>query len=359
MTPTSSTTITFDRNQSSYLTRTMSPLDDSRSPPCTPRSTAKLSTRFSSDTVLGIIKSYDPHSSPRVPCPSPPVGVSPRFDFGFNSSHKVADSTSDAAVAICRTCQQPIPSSPGVCERCKQTIILPSPSGVNTPASSPPKWKTHRPSSTSVQLVDPPIRLSSLRPPPKPRTDSPRSSHEGSRSRKASLTDPNEPFLRLQISRKPDPLPTTHPSTPTTPPSTSHARPFSPTNSSTPLTRIATIANMTTARPSTRHTSATPSELSTMYPDVASSATTSPPSVSRASYQLQHTTSAWDDWDSEEEEEKSLVKYWRGRRWRSSRGSLGGQGSGGSRRDSEGKDEGKKRRVGGFVRVISCGCAED
>lgn len=86
----------------------------------------------------------------------------------------------------------------------------------------------------------------------------------------------------------------------------------------------------------------------------------------RASYQLQNTTSAWEDSDSEDEEKVGLVRYWRGRRWRGSRGSLGGQ-STQARRDSATNEDdvkkadasasGKKRR--GFVRVISCGCNED
>lgn len=90
-----------------------------------------------------------------------------------------------------------------------------------------------------------------------------------------------------------------------------------------------------------------------------SNATASPPSVSRASYNLQNQMSAW-DWDSDDEEEKAgLVRYWRGRKWRGSRGSLGGT----SGRDSVAKEESakeeSKRKRRGFVRVISCGCVED
>ncbi|KAF2867974.1 hypothetical protein BDV95DRAFT_501828 [Massariosphaeria phaeospora] len=119
-----------------------------------------------------------------------------------------------------------------------------------------------------------------------------------------------------------------------------------------------------------RHASATPSELSTLYPYMSNSSTTttSPPSVCRASVSVQNATSAWDDWDSDEEK-AGLVGYWRGRRWRGSRGSLGGapggaSASGSARRDSGATKEesvreegGRKRR--GFVRVISCGCGED
>ncbi|KAF1951684.1 hypothetical protein CC80DRAFT_573734, partial [Byssothecium circinans] len=429
---TSISTVTITPNQSSPLGRTMSPFKAPRPPPCTPANTAKLwdeyerravenarrrettcststrQTRFSSDTVLGIIKSYDPHSSPRIPCPSPSAAASPPFDFGFSNPRKTNDTTSGATVATCKICKQPIPSSPGVCEACKKTIILPSLSGestppltpacrnfastdlpqlekvsssaVTTPTSSPPKRQYRRCSSTSAQLVDPPIRLSSLLPPPPPtrtpaaRRESPRSSVEDApRPRKTSLTDPNEPFLRLQIPRKPvtAPLPATHqPSTPSTPPpppsSTPHSKP--------PPLALSLANTPPTTRPPTRHTSATPSELSTLYPYLASptTSTASPPSLARTSYQLQHTTSAWDEWDSDEEEEKAgLVRYWRGRRWRGSRGSRGSLGGGsakgagggagggtgtGSMNVGDGGEGGVGRKRRGFVRVLSCGC---
>ncbi|KAF2254808.1 hypothetical protein BU26DRAFT_514651 [Trematosphaeria pertusa] len=403
----------FDPPQSSPLARTTSPFKDTRPSPCPPAETAKLwdeyekravdnarrrettcpsspsvasqSGRFSSTTVLDIIKSYDPLSSPRIPCPSPSIGASPHFDFGFTK--QTFDSAASTTVAICKTCKRSITSLSGICEKCKKTIIFPSTagettpplspaarnfastdlpqlhkncsSGTTTPSSSPPKRKARRqPSST--QLIDPPIRLSSLRPPP-PLQDTPRSSTEAPRPRKASLTpDLSEPFARLQLSRKPLPLPPA--AYPATPPSTSHSH----HSSSAPRTRPSSLANITTPPPSTnysRHNSATPSELSTLYPYISSSSTTtSPPSVCRASYRLQNTTSAWDDWDSEDEEEKAgLVGYWRARKWRGSRGSLGGQSAAKvERRESGGaKEEGGRKRPRGFVRVISCGCSED
>ncbi|KAF2000684.1 hypothetical protein P154DRAFT_619927 [Amniculicola lignicola CBS 123094] len=314
----------------------------------------KSSQRFSSGTVLDIIKSYDPHSSPRVPSSTT---ASPRFEFGFPgsaSSRRAAAATSSTTVATCKTCERPIDSASGICEKCIRIIGI---SPKFSPAT-PPITPTRR----SLQSQDIPIRLSSLRPPPPP-TDAKKPSQRASRSRKSSLTDPNEPFLRLQISRKP--VARTHPSSPTTPPSTSYCH-----SSSCP--RPSSLVNITThpsVAPYNGHKSATPSEYSTLYPYISSSTTASPPSVCRASYNLQNTTSAWDDWDSDEEEKAGLVGYWRGRKWRGSRGSL----SAVSGRDSASKDEGamsseegrdtrdakreKKRR--GFVRVISCGCNED
>ncbi|KAF2192659.1 hypothetical protein K469DRAFT_746035 [Zopfia rhizophila CBS 207.26] len=407
-----SSSSTFAPHQSSPLARATFPLKDPKTPPCTPRNTARLwdeyekraienakrrettfsstplrvpeSQRFSSGTVLDIIKSYDPYSSPRAPVSSPvsSIAASPQFDFGFsNSSHQksISDLISSTTVAICKTCKQSIPSASGICGKCKRTIVLDSKSGettpplnpscrnfastdllklhkesasgTTTPTSSSPKRKSQRP--TSNQLNELPIHLSSLDPLP---PLNPPCSTENPRSRNPSLTDPNEPFLRLQITRKP--VPRTHPSSPTTPPSTSHS------HTSSPHTRPSSLVNITTPPQDTdysRHVSATPSELSILYPYI-SGATTTPPGVSRANYNLQNTMSAWDDWDSDEEEEKvRLVDYWRGRKWRGSRGSLGGTASAGGRRDSAGKEEpgkgeGKKKR--GFIRVMSCGCAD-
>lgn len=381
-----------------------SPFKDPRSaPPCMPRHTAKLwdeyekkaienvkrresahsghvsiqapqSQRFSSGTVLDIIKSYDPHASPGLTTAS----GSPRFDFGFSTllhDNAGSGSASNTTVAICKTCKQSVTSASGICERCNRIIVLPSSYGESTPSLSPscqiiastdipklseeptsePLSPTSLPKrisqqSTSFQLLDPPIRRSSLKPPPGHEVDSPPS--DPTQSRKGSLADPKEPPFRLHIPRKP--LPRAHPASPITPPSTSHSQ------TSTPHTRPSSLANITTPPQYanySRKTSATPSELSTLYPYVSNP--TTPLSVCRSSYQLQNTTSAWDDWESDEEK-AGLVAYWRSKKWKGSRSNLGNSGSG--RRESAGKDEsvkeeGRKKRRG-FVRVISCGCRE-
>jgi hypothetical protein len=412
---TSTTTLAFAPHQPSPLARTTSPFKDPRTPPCTPRTpTAKLwdeyerramenarrrettcgsslqspqLQRFSSGAVFDIIKKYDPHSSqysPRISGISPTTSAteSPNFEFGFPGSARHrgrADSVYSTTVAICKTCKEAISSSSGICEKCMKTIVISSTSGESTPPLGPacrnfastdlpklhkestsgtttpaprsPKRKSRR--SSSTQLADPPIRLSSLRP---LRTcENPKSSSEAPRPRKSSLTDPNEAFMRLQIARKPVPIPRTLPVSPTTLPSTSHS------HVSNTRTRCSSLANVTEpsqfAHP--RHASATPSELSTMAP-CTSNTTTSPPSVSRASYNLENQTSAW-DWDSDDEEEKAgLVGYWRARKWRGSRGSLGGTSG---KRDIASKEESVKeeckRKRRGFVRVISCGCGEE
>lgn len=414
-----STTMKFTPQHSSPLARTTSPFQEPRPAPCTPGNTAQIwdeyerravenvrrrdtawstsrrqtqQSRFSSGTVLDIIKSYDSHPS-KISL----MKGSPQFDFGFPTQQfsrlSIAKSTT---LATCKTCKEPITSALGICEACKKTIII-SARGEATPPSTPtaksftsnmlsavqnaspprstastsasPKRKPHR--SASAQLVDPPIRLSSLRPPPSSQ-NTPHTSAEASRSRKSSLPGSLDITPRLHISRKPvpapAPAPTSHPPTPTTPPSTSHSQP--PTTEPRPSSLATLTTPPTIATPvhrSTRHTSATPSELSTLYPYLTNSTpTTSPPSVCRASYQLQNTMSAWEDSDSEDEEKVGLVKYWRGRRWRGSRGSLGGQ-SGLGRRESAGtgtgighdeegrKVEGDGRRKRRFVRVISCG----
>jgi len=211
------------------------------------------------------------------------------------------------------------------------------------PETSPKCSKERGP--TSVHVANLPIRLLPL---------TPLQTVEAPPPRKSSLTDPNEPFLRLQISRKPCPPPQI---SPTTPPSASYlsarTRPCSLTNTTSPL--------QYSSYP--RHTSATPSELSTLAPYMSNS--TTPPSTCHSSYNIQN-VSAWDEWDSEEEEKAGLVGYWKGRKWRGSRGSLGGASANGTageaKRDScgrgeEGGREGKRRMR--LVRVMSCGCGED
>lgn len=345
------------------------------------------SQRISNGTVFDIIRSYDTPASP-VP--------SAKFDFDFGTPktrRKASRPATPSTVAICKTCRGSIDYSSGVCEKCMRSIVLPpsgestplspsrrnfattnlprlhkeSTSGTSTPTSTSPKRRPQRDSATHLLDHEPPIRLSSLRPPPT-LEQAPRISTDTTRSRKSSLTDPNEPFLRLQISRKP--LPRTSPSTPSTPPYNAHAHAHTRTPShvhahitTPPSNSNSHYTHTHSAYPS--HASATPSELSTLYPYIShSTATTSPPSVCRASYSLQNTTSAWDDWDSDEEDKAGLVGYWRGKKWRGSRGSLGGSAATTTRESASagedgGKEEGKrsgKRR--GFVRVLSCGCGE-
>jgi hypothetical protein len=135
---------------------------------------------------------------------------------------------------------------------------------------------------------------------------------EANRSRKASLTDPNEPFLRLQYAYQYAPLtysiPTTPTYPPTSPPSTIPSRistrPSSFAQMASPLTQNAIMPSYT------RHNSATPSELSQLH-HYAPVAPTSPPSLHHVNTGLQNTTSAWDDWDSDGEDKVRLVGYWK------------------------------------------------
>ncbi|KAL5388894.1 hypothetical protein PMIN03_003942 [Paraphaeosphaeria minitans] len=418
--------MTFTPQHSSPLARTISPFKDPRTPPCTPGNTAQLwdeyerravedakrrettprsarrqaqASHLSSGTVYNFIRSHDTHSSPR---PSS-TKKSPQLGFDFPTRQHPQLPTEPTTVAICKTCKGPIRSTLGICEGCKKTIVLSSPAGQATPPLTPttpafpasdllrsakptspgttsptstsPRRRAHRSSASASastpHTFDPPIRLSSLRPPPTLQT-TPRSSLDAalSRPRKASLPDAAD---RHHLTRKP--IPTPGPTSPMTPPSTSHSRTFShPSPSPWATARPCSLANITTPpttagayySASARHSSvsgAAPSEL-------ASLPSTSPPSVCRASYSLQNTMSAWEESDSEDEEKRGLVKYWRGRRWRGSIGGGGrraseaggagsgegeGEGANANANAGSGKVGGKGRRRG-FVRVISCGC---
>ncbi|KAF2022098.1 hypothetical protein BU24DRAFT_488386 [Aaosphaeria arxii CBS 175.79] len=414
----------FTPYQSSPLARTTSPFKDPRTPPQTPSQTAKLwdeyerraveiakrretacatrsartgssPQRLSSGIILDVTEKHEPIPSTGIAVPSPVLSppIHSNFDFDFHTPtyRKPNTDTPPATVAICKTCRQSITTASGFCEQCKRTIVLSPPlqTGETTPPLSPacrnfastdlsklerisaqepttpnstsPKRRTRKTSCS--QTADHPIRLSSLRPPPKQSLDE---THP--RVRKASLTDPNEAFIRLHISRKPLPSQPSSPTTPTTPPPTAHSH---HTSGSHPRTRPSSLANITTPPQYAsypRHNSVSPSELSTLYPYVSmATATTTSPSLHRTSYSLQNTTSAWDDSDSEGEEEKAgLVGYWRSRKWRGSRGSIGTQDTSRGRRTSDGteegrkessvREEGKRKKRGAFVRVISCGC---
>lgn len=262
----------------------------------------------------------------------------------------------------------------------------------NMPVASSPTRKSFCPLPS--QRVDAPVRLDSLRPPPPPSAVP-----EPARNRKVSLTDPNEPFLRLQIthhqtSYQPRAHSQSHPTTPTFLPNTSS------TTKPRASTRPSSLANNTSLPPSTHHStrnnSATPSDLSSLFP-YASTVTTSPPSVCRSSFALQNPTSAWDDWDSESEGEKVRLVGWIGRRKakgksvdKESKNSIDSTSSEGDMlvrdkkaskeedrlekfrlqtaesartsrlsRDSQTQEQSaKKKRPSGFVRAISCGCRQ-
>ncbi|KAF2275016.1 uncharacterized protein EI97DRAFT_84943 [Westerdykella ornata] len=384
------------------------------------------SQRFSNGTLVDIIKSYDPTAS---------AASTPKLDFDFplrNHRHSTPSTsvpTTGVAVAICKACKDPIDSTSGVCEACMKTIIISPSSSPSTPllspcsrnfastdlpklhkesasgsttpaASSSPGRKTYRPTS---QLTDPPIRLSSLHAlePKKPSPYSATTSSQQS-TRKASLTDPNEPFLRLQLSRKPLPA-TPHPLAPSTPSSAGRPspdsgrrkRPSSLKPVPTPPQREqghghahahsvshlpAWSLHSSSSHPSPHYQPSTSLHHHPVYHYPGSTRTSAPASLNRASY-IQNAVSAWDDWDSDDEEEDKvgLVGYWKGRVWRGSSGSLAAGGHGeekqtkargkkkakegnGAKSEEEeeqsganGKKGKKEKRRSVFVRVMSCG----
>jgi hypothetical protein len=401
-------TMTFAPHQPSPLARTTSPFQDPRTPPTTPGKTAKLWDEYEKRAVENARRregnSQGSHtqrsSASDLSRNSATVIASARssFDFKFRSR---ATASSTSTVAICKSCKQPIAYASGICEPCKKTIILPPTSGESTPPLSPasrnfassdlqelnrklsreenttpqvtsPKRRSFCPMPT--QMLDPPIRLSSLRPPPGQEPVV-----EANRTRKTSLTDPNEPFLRLQIAPTTyQPRSGSHPASPTypptTPPSTSHSR---------TSTRPSSLANTVSPRspavhipthPYGRHNSAMPSELSSLYPHTSRTASVN------TGYGLQHATSAWDDWDSDEEGEKAglvgLMKSIGKAKKKERNDSMESvsarldfareeerKKSREQRRqseDSDDKEAKKKKRPSGFVRAISCGgCRED
>lgn len=414
----------FTPQHSSPLARTTSPFKDPRPPPCTPGKTAKLWDEYEARAVENARKRDRKSHPQRSSTPTgrkgsematPPKVTAARssFDFKFRRGHTV---TPSATVSICKTCKQPVTYSSGICERCKQTIVLTSSTSETTPSLSPSArnfastnlQQLHNSSLEEIsmpisasptrrsfcplptKLLDPPVRLDSLRPPP-----SLDATLEPARSRKVSLTDPNDTILRLQITQQHayENRSHSHPATPTfapaTPPSTSHSQ---------SSTRPSSLTNMsqlpTSTYPYTRNDSATPSELSSMFPYISSVAA-SPPSLCRSSYTVQNTMSAWDDWDSDDECEKMRLVGWMGRRKakrksgeKESKGSMDSfnsepettkdRRSKQSREDerleqarletaeiarasriaSESKSVGR-RRPSGFVRVISCGCSQE
>lgn len=318
------------------LPRRPSPFKDPRPAPCTPAKTARAWDEYEKQARQNAKRRDRASQAPRPQrnSASSDIGKGSRsststarssYDFKFRNMPIAAS----AAVATCKSCKQSITYASGICERCKKTIILPSPAGESTPPLSPGDRNF---ASTDLQLLEkhtsqedynirssisskrqeypsglqftnPPIRLDSLRPPPNPQDVM-----EAARSRKTSLTDPNEPFLRFQYAHQYAPatssIPTTPTYPPTSPPSTVPSRvstrPSSFAQMTSPLVQNAVLPTLA------RYNSATPSESSHVqhYAPV-------PPSLYQVNNALQNTTSAWDDWDSDGEEKVRLVGYWK------------------------------------------------
>ena len=183
-------------------------------------------------------------------------------------------------------------------------------------------------------------------------------SQQPRRTRNPSLTDPNAPRMRC-LERKPLPPP----------PPSQQKQQQQQQQCSTPLSPFppaaAAFRSGGSATPTARRVrtgiSSPPS--ATSLPDFPSPPSVSPSScgiaspVRCASYALQQTVSVWED---DDDEKANLVDYFK-RGLRGSKSSF--LGGGGGRRESEQvllrKGMGQKQGrgwVGGFVRVVSCGC---
>lgn len=336
-----SSVMAHNPTQPSVFVRKASPFKDPRPAPCTPAKTARAWDEYEKQARQNAKRRdrASQASQPKRDSAASDAGKGSRsssstarssYDFKFRNV-----SIATSAVATCKSCMQPITYSSGICERCKRTIILASPTGESTPPLTPsarnfastdlhllekhtsledsrsqssnlPKRRGNLP---NLQFTNPPIRLDSLRPPPEVKDFV-----EPNRSRKASLTDPNEPFLRLQYAHQYAPNTYSIPSTPTYPPTSPPStvpsrvstRPSSFAQMTSPLTQHAVLPSFV------RQNSGTPSELSHLqhYAPVPVGST-SPPSLHNVNSALQNTTSAWDDWDSDGEEKVRLVGYWK------------------------------------------------
>ncbi|KAH6620056.1 hypothetical protein C7974DRAFT_225384 [Boeremia exigua] len=332
-------TMTHNPAQPSLYPRKASPFKDPRPAPCTPAKTARAWDEYEKQARQNARRRdrASQASQPQRNSASSDVGKGSRsssstarssYDFKFRNM-----TMATSAVAICKSCKQSITYTSGICERCKKTIIIPS-AGESTPPLSPaarnfastdlhllekhtsqedsrippsdsPRRKAYPP---ALHFTNPPVRLDSLRPPPNTQD-----LMEANRSRKASLTDPNEPFLRLQYAHPYVPSTYSIPSTPTYPPtgppstipSRVSTRPSSFAQMTSPLTQNATMPSYV------RQNSATPSELSHLHHYAPVALGSSPPSLHHVNSALQNTTSAWDDWDSDGEEKVRLVGYWK------------------------------------------------
>jgi hypothetical protein len=128
----------------SPLSRKASPFKDPRPAPCTPAKTAKVWDEYEKQARQNA-KRRDRASQSTQPqrnSASSDVGKGSRsststarssYDFKFRNIPIVTSK----AIATCKGCLQPITYSSGVCERCKKTIILPSPTGESTPPLTP------------------------------------------------------------------------------------------------------------------------------------------------------------------------------------------------------------------------------
>jgi len=330
-------------NQPVSLTRIPSAFKDPRPPPSTPSKTAQLWDEYEKQAVEKEKEREREestqtsqvllHTAPNTRRARPQFDRSTSrssFDFQFRRAHAATPSTT---VSICKTCQHPIIYASGICELCIKTIVLPAP-GEATPPVSPvtrnfPMSELRQdhtmPSGEEAIIPIPisprrasfcplpphmaelPMRMSSLQSP----SAEQEAELETSRQRKESLTDPNQPILRLQITHVPRSQPDSHPTTPTSPP-------WTQSRSSTRRSSLANVALLPTQPwPHARNDSATLSEMSTLYPS-ASAGASSPPTSCRVGYPLQTTVSAWDDWDSDDD--KVGLAGWMGRRKARGRG---------------------------------------
>ncbi|KAJ4383961.1 hypothetical protein N0V86_000805 [Didymella sp. IMI 355093] len=321
------------------LSRKASPFKDPRPAPCTPAKTAEAWDEYEKQARQNARRRDRASHSSQTQRNSASSDVAKlsrssssttrsSYDFKFRNVPIVTSK----AVATCKSCERPIAYSSGICELCKKIIILPSPGESTSPltpaarnfastdlhllekATSQEDQNFRTPSLSkrkgcplALQLTNPPARFDSLHPPPNAQD-----LVEANRSRKTSLTDPNEPFLRLQYTQQIAPYTYSIPSTPTYPPTSPPStipsrvstRPSSFAQMTSPLTQNAIMPCYT------RKNSATPSEYGQVN-HYAPLAPTSPPSLHYVNHDLQNTTSAWDDWDSDGEEKIRLVGKWK------------------------------------------------
>ncbi|KAF2817488.1 uncharacterized protein BDZ99DRAFT_470486 [Mytilinidion resinicola] len=404
---------------SSPLKRTASPFTDPRTPPCSPKNTEQIwdeyercarersksrkasfsslhlraleSQRFSNGTVLDIIKSYDPYSSPKAPASSPSSSVapSPRIEAppSFSQRKNTLQGTS-LSRTVCEACENSAISPSTICEDCKPKTIAPTsilhiedvPSQLNTEqltssaAYVSKRQKHHTPSnsrsseastSKSIQTSQKrsaktnqctlPIRLSSLdHSRTHDRSSEPPVLHQDLPSSKISTPAP-------RIPRKPVPQPTTPVgcSFPLLSPTFNHSSITSPPPSTPPSTASSRHSpNSLLASSPEYHLSLYPSTPTTVCTTRMSTSASTP--LHRASYSLQNTVSVWED---DDDEKFGLVDYLR-RGWRGSRSSFGfvGRRESGSTTGAgvdvilEREVDGKMRQRGRWRKWTRCGC---
>ncbi|KAF2502933.1 hypothetical protein BU16DRAFT_23761 [Lophium mytilinum] len=405
---------------SSSLKRTASPCTDPRTPPCSPKNTEQIwdeyercarersksretsfsslhlraleSQRFSSGTVLDIIKSYDPYSSPKAPAASPASSVAPSPRIGtppsFSQRKNMLQGTS-LTRTMCKACENSATSPSTLCEDCKpkettatskphiedtsrplsteqrtstavhlgkrQKLHTPSNSRSSAASSTSKSIQTSPKRSAKANQRTLPIRLSSL---DYSRThDRPSESPELHHDLPSSKT--STPASR--IPRKPVPQPTTPVgcSFPLLLPTFNHSNITSPPPSTPPSTASSRHnPNSLLASSPEYHLSLYPSTPTTIGTTRMSTSANTP--LHRASYSLQNTVSVWED---DDDEKVGLVDYLR-RGWRGSRSSFGfvGRRESGSATGAgvgvilEREVDGKSRQRGRWRRWTRCGC---